>query len=133
MKMKMKPTENLSRNTQAVADTLDAMVKRELTTYSYSCSYHAGYLLDPSDPNTNMVTADDRMQLVDWCYGIVDHCRLSRETVASAMEMVDRFLSMPSNSANAARMSDEVLSDQSKFQLLTVAASYTPPSSSTRR
>eukprot|EP00984_Skeletonema_dohrnii_P016694 scaffold7463_cov76-Skeletonema_dohrnii-CCMP3373.AAC.4 len=85
-------------------------------------SYHEGYL-DSSDPN--MINAADRMKLVDWCYDIVEHCRYSRETVASAMEMVDRFLSMPSNSADAARVSDEALIDPSKFQLLTVAALYT--------
>ncbi|KAK1746085.1 cyclin family protein [Skeletonema marinoi] len=114
----MKPTENLSRNTEAVADSLAAMIKKELTTYS--C--YDGYL-NPSDPN--MITADDRKKLAGWCYGIVDHCNFSRETVASAMEMVDRFLSMPSNSADAARVSDEALIDQSKFQLLTIAALYT--------
>ncbi len=118
--MKMKPTETLPRNTQAVANTLATMIKSELTTYSRS--YDMGYL-DPSD--SNMVTADDRLKLVDWCYDIVDHYRYSRETVASAMEMVDRFLSMPSNSTDAARVSDEALSDQSKLQLLTVTALYT--------
>ncbi|KAK1734362.1 cyclin family protein [Skeletonema marinoi] len=117
MKMTMKPTENLSRDTEAVADSLSAMMKREFT--SYSC--YDGYL-NPSDPT--MVTADDRKKLVDWCYGVVDHCQLSRETVASAMEMVDRFLSMPSNSADAARVRNEALRDQSKFQLLTIAALY---------
>ena len=40
------------------------------------------------------------------------------------MDMVDRFLSMPSNSVDAARVSDEALRDQSKFQLLTIAALY---------
>eukprot|EP00985_Skeletonema_marinoi_P020945 scaffold12598_cov141-Skeletonema_marinoi.AAC.5 len=114
----MTPTENLSRNTEAVADSLAAMIKKELTTYS--C--YDGYL-NPSDPN--MITADDRKKLAGWCYGIVDHCKLSRETVASAMEMVDRFLGMPSNSADAARVSDEALVDPSKFQLLTIAALYT--------
>eukprot|EP00986_Skeletonema_menzelii_P007789 scaffold3103_cov132-Skeletonema_menzelii.AAC.9 len=80
--MKTKPTENLSRDTEAVADSLSAMIKRECT--SYSC--YDGYL-NPSDPT--MITADDRKQLVDWCYGLVDHCKckFSRETVASAMEM----------------------------------------------
>ncbi|KAK1746127.1 cyclin family protein [Skeletonema marinoi] len=112
---------NLSRNTEAVADSLAAMIKRELTT-SHSCSCHEGYL-NSSDPN--LITADDRMKLVDWCYDIVEHCRYSRETVASAMEMVDRFLGMPSNSVDAARVSDEALIDPSKFQLLTVAALYT--------
>jgi hypothetical protein len=82
---------------------------------------HEGYL-HPSDPN--IISADDRRKLVDWCYAVVDHCQLSRETVASAMDMVDRFLSMPSNSVDAARVSDEALRDESKFQLLTVAALY---------
>ncbi len=113
----MKPTDNLSRNTRAVADTLTAMMQSEFTSYSYNEEY-----LNPSDPT--MITADDRMKLADWCYNIVDHCRFSRETVASAMEMVDRFLSMPSNSVDAARVSDEALRDQSKLQLLTVAALY---------
>jgi hypothetical protein len=113
----MKPTETLSRNTEAVADSLAAMIKKELTIYS--C--HEGYL-NPSDPTT--ITADDRMTLVDWCYDVVDHCQFSRQTVASAMEMVDRFLSMPSNSANAAQVSDEAVRDQIKFQLLTIAALY---------
>jgi hypothetical protein len=40
------------------------------------------------------------------------------------MEMVDRFLSMPSNSLDVARVSNEALRDQSKFQLLTIAALY---------
>jgi len=119
--MSMKPTENLSRNTEAVADSLAAMIKRELTT-KYSCYDYDGYL-NPSD--RNMITAGDRKKLVDWCYGIVDHCNFSRETVASAMEMVDRFLGMPSTSVHTARVSDEALVDPSKFQLLTIAALYT--------
>mmetsp|Transcript_2136 Transcript_2136/g.3506 ORF Transcript_2136/g.3506 Transcript_2136/m.3506 type:complete len:334 (-) Transcript_2136:62-1063(-) len=113
----MKPTDNLSRDTEAVADSLSAMIKRECT--SYSC--YDGYL-NPSDPT--MITADDRKQLVDWCYGLVDHCKFSRETVASAMEMVDRFLSIPSNSTDAAQVCDEALRDPSQFQLLTIAALY---------
>ena len=116
--MKMKPTESLSRNTAAVADSLAAKIKRELTTLPLN---HEGYL-HPSNPN--MISANDRTKLVDWCYSVVDHCQLSRETVASTMDMVDRFLSMPSNSVDAARVSDESLRDQSQFQLLTIAALY---------
>ena len=112
----MKPTESLSRNTEDVADSLAAMIKREITTLN-----HEGYL-HPSEPN--MISAHDREKIVDWCYAVVDHCQYSRETVASAMDMVDRFLSMPSNSVDAARVSDEALRDQSKFQLLTIAALY---------
>jgi len=112
----MKPTESLSSNTEAAADTLAAMIKRELTVFS--CS---GYL-NPSDPT--MVTSYDRMLLVDWCYDVIDHCEHSRETVASAMEMVDRFLSMPSNSDEAAGIIEEALHNQRGFQLLTITALY---------
>ena len=119
----MKPTDHLHHlsrnNTEAVADVLAAMLEREFSTSS--CSSHGGYL-DPSYPTT--VTTGDRTKVVDWCYDIVDHCKLSRETAASAMEMVDRFLSLPSNSADAACVSDEALGDQSKFQLLTATALY---------
>ena len=116
----MEPTENLSRDTEAVADSLAAMIMRERT--NASCSYHEGF--NSSDPN--LITTDDRMALVDWCYSVVDHFQFSRETVASAMEMVDRFLSMPSSSADdAVRVAYEALRDQSKFQLLTIAALYT--------
>eukprot|EP00984_Skeletonema_dohrnii_P016337 scaffold7233_cov157-Skeletonema_dohrnii-CCMP3373.AAC.2 len=129
----MQPTDILSRDTVTVSDTLTAMIKREeerLTT-----SWHEGGYLDSSDPT--MITADDRKKLADWCYQFVDHCQLSRVTVASAMEMVDRFLSITrtststciSNSADAdaatvRAVSDEalILRDQSKFQLLTVTA-----------
>eukprot|EP00984_Skeletonema_dohrnii_P008988 scaffold3367_cov82-Skeletonema_dohrnii-CCMP3373.AAC.8 len=125
----MQPTQSLSRDTVAVADTLAAIIKREQLTTS---SWHDedGYL-NPSDPT--MITADDRNKLVDWCYHFVDHCQLSRVTVASAMEMVDRFLSTKStftstsNSADAGAVravSEEALRDQSKFQLLTVTSLY---------
>eukprot|EP00984_Skeletonema_dohrnii_P006384 scaffold2282_cov77-Skeletonema_dohrnii-CCMP3373.AAC.8 len=123
----MQPTESLSRDTVAVADTLAAIKREQFTT-----SWHDedGYL-NPSDPT--MITADDRKKLVDWCYHFVDHCQLSRVTVASAMEMVDRFLSTKStitsisNSADAGAVravSEEALRDQSKFQLLTVTSLY---------
>ena len=119
--MNMKPTAILSSNTDAVADSLSAMLKREQSTFS--C--HDGYINFFTNSDPNMITADDRRALVDWCYGIVDHCMFCRETVASAMEMVDRFLSVPSNSVDAARVSDEALRDRCKLQLLTVAALYT--------
>ena len=117
--MTMKPTKHLSRDTEAVADILAAMIERELS--SHSCSSRGGYL-DPSYPT--IVTTGDRTKVVDWCYDVVDHCKHSRETVASAMEMVDRFLSIPSTSDDAARLCDEALKDHSKFQLLAVTALY---------
>ena len=112
---------NLSQDTTAVADSLHAMIERELTIYSRHEHKDKGYL-NPSDPT--MITADDRMKLVDWCYSIADHCQHSRKTVSSAMEMVDRFLSTPSNSADTARVAYGAKRDPIKFQLLAITALY---------
>jgi hypothetical protein len=57
-----------------------------------------------------MITDADRKILVDWCYGLVDNCHFSRDTVAMAMQMVDRFLAVPSSTTDAAaRICDEAL------------------------
>ena len=128
----MKPTDSLSRDAVAVADTLAAMIKREKTISS--STWHEGGYINSSDPT--MTTADDRKKLVNWCYHFVDHCQLSRETVASAMEMVDRFLSTESksigDSASASAddadlvraVSYEAARDQRKLQLLTITGLY---------
>ena len=106
----MKPSENLSQDATAAANSLAVMIEKDRTVYK--CS---GYL-DPREPT--IISADDRMTVVDWCYGVVDHCQLSREVVAVAMGMVDRYLSMPS------KYGDEALRDQNKFQLLSITALY---------
>jgi hypothetical protein len=99
-------------------DCLSGILQKELAMFANSCK---GYL-DPSDPS--MITAADRMEIVDWCYHIVDSCQYPRDTVVMAMVMVDAFLSTPSSTADAARASDEALYSQNKFQLLTIAALY---------
>jgi len=110
--------EMANKAATVAADSLSIMIQKELTAYSSPCQ---GYL-DPSDPT--MITATDRKMVVDWCYGIVDHFNLSRQSVAMAMEMVDRFLDMPSFSTDAARVADGSLHSQGKFQLLAIAALY---------
>src|SRR6056300_1680873 len=116
-------TNTNSRDSTAAEDSLSATLKNELT--QYSCN---GYL-DPSDPT--MITAADRKKLVDWCYGVVDHYQLSREAVATTMEMVDRFISVSAGpfalwdvNSDVAKVGYNVLHCPSKFQLLTVAALY---------
>ena len=112
---------HLSYDATAIANApeiLSSILQKELVTLANSCNEY----LDPTDPS--MVTAADRMVLVDWCYNIVDNCQCPRDTVAMAMAMVDAFLSMPSSTADAARASDEALHSQNKFQLLTIAALY---------
>eukprot|EP00986_Skeletonema_menzelii_P006028 scaffold2273_cov72-Skeletonema_menzelii.AAC.9 len=119
-------TDSLSRDAVVMADTLTAMINREQTF-----SWHEDGYINPSD--ATMTTADDRKSLVNWCYLFVDHLQLSRETVASAMEMVDRFLSTAGKSASnsadadvvrAASVSYEAPRDQRKLQLLTITGMY---------
>ena len=103
----------------ATPEILSSILQKELvTSFANSCKEY----LDPADPS--MITAADRMALVDWCYNIVDNCQYPRDTVVMAMVMVDAFLSTPSSTADAARASDEALYSQNKFQLLTIAALY---------
>ena len=118
-----KPKETLSKDYAATAENLSTILKKELTYYA--CK---GYL-NSSDPT--MITAADRMIVADWCYGVVDHYQLSRETVANAMEMVDRFLSVSAGpsalwdiNSDVAKAGDNALHCHRQFQLLTVAALY---------
>ena len=120
-----KPSGTLSRDYAATAETLSAILKKEIAFARHACK---GYL-NPSDPS--MITATDRKELADWCYGIVDHYQLPRETVAIAMEMVDRFLSVSAGpfalwdvNSDVAKVGRNALHSQSMFQLLTVAALY---------
>ena len=136
MNMNMKPTAAeylVSRDTEVVAASLAAMIKRELNVNARSSSSsgsnsNGGYI-DPSD--LNMITASDRTKVVDWCHAVVDFFRClnyecKHQTVATAMELVDRFLSTSksSNSVDTSRVSGEALRDQCKFQLLAVTALY---------
>ena len=123
MTMSSSATKNLSRDAATVADSLSAMMEKELTVYS--CTGYLNMTQFHSPPNNSnsktmtMITSNDRMALVDWCYAVVDHCQYSRETVASAMDMVDRFLSIPSNST-----ADKALRSPDLLQMLVVTALY---------
>ncbi|KAL7533755.1 hypothetical protein ACHAXR_005435 [Thalassiosira sp. AJA248-18] len=102
----------------SISDTLSVMMRQECTTYlcrdylndddSNNNGHHNNHhssppscIRDYEDCSTidstrtvpTIITPDDRMKIVDWCYGIVDECKFDRETVAVAMNIVDRFMS----------------------------------------
>ena len=92
-----------------VKSEMIAMIDKERSTYhchDYLCSSNVE------------VTADDRQQLVDWCLAMVDTCSFQRETVAIAINLFDRFLSVPSEFASVA------LQDQREFQLVVLTSLY---------
>lgn len=75
------------------------------------------------------ITPADRMKLTDWCFAIVDRCRFQRETVATAMNLVDRFVGAPSASpagspAGSQDHDTEASFDRAAFQLVVVTALY---------
>ena len=104
----------LSWNETSVAESLAVMVQKETAVYNKRCDY----LGKPSCVK-GVVSEDDRTKMVDWCYKVVDTCQLERETVAIAMDLVDRFLS---NKSSTAAM--DVLGDRIQFQLLSLTALY---------
>ncbi len=121
---------------QHSVDSLYTMIMQEVA-YS-SCDYL--YTDDNSnevrdeDPDEctvsirRNITADDRTQIVDWCYDVIDLCQLDRETVAIAVHMVDRFMSnlcrLPSSGISPHFSYQEILYDRTKYQLLVVSALY---------
>ncbi|KAL7532472.1 hypothetical protein ACHAXR_009511 [Thalassiosira sp. AJA248-18] len=104
--------DSLSHDSATAAESLSVMMQKEQTIYK-SCDY-----LHPPMQDDTMITESDRTKLVDWCYSIIDHCEFERETVAIAMEMVDRFLSKPMS------ITQYMLCDRNQFQLLVMAALF---------
>jgi hypothetical protein len=48
-------------------------------------------------PPRFLVVHQDRMKIVDWCYRVIDHCKMDRETVTVEMDIADRFFSNQSS------------------------------------
>jgi Cyclin, N-terminal domain len=69
---------------EQVLDTVTAMRTQELTTYR-RCDY-----LDSQDGRLQTVLdASWRQRIVEWMYGVVDHCSLRRDSVATASVYLD--------------------------------------------
>lgn len=116
--MMKQSTSILQRDAVAVADVIAVMLQKEQTTYK-SCDYlRKSGSSEQHGVDAPKVNEADRTKIVDWCYSVIDQCQFERETVAIAMEMVDRFLSKPSDLARRA------LQDRMRFQLLAVSALY---------
>uniref|UniRef100_A0A7S3Q287 Cyclin N-terminal domain-containing protein n=1 Tax=Chaetoceros debilis TaxID=122233 RepID=A0A7S3Q287_9STRA len=102
-------------------DRLDVMKRQE-----QSSIYHISDCLSAqstrkaslsSSANTN---ADIwcRSQMVQWCYAVVDFVHFNRETVLSAMQLLDRFVS-----TNTSK-SINVIADRRQYQLAAMTALY---------
>jgi len=101
-----------------LAESISTMIEQESTTYCCSDYLNSDDENDHDSRAENKITPEDRMKIVDWCYGIVDGCEFKRETVAAAMNIVDRFMCASVPQARGA------LHHRGKYQLVAVTALY---------
>ena len=69
--------DSLTQDPDATAQSLGIMIQKEQQMFQ-----RGGYLNHSSSADAFEVTDSDRMEIVDWCYKIVDQCEFNRETVA---------------------------------------------------
>jgi hypothetical protein len=119
---------------QLTIDILCSMMVQEITR---SCCDYLNHgkdcidsqkLNDHENSSSQKLTAEDRAQIVDWCYGIVDVLQLARSNVAMAMSIANRFMSNP-NRLLVRQFTpylfspQEIMYDRTMFQLLAVSVS----------
>jgi len=95
-------------------ETIHAMRRQEELAYSVS-----DYLSCLPITNTALDTPVDascRLVMAKWCNEIADFCKYKRETVAIAMNCLDRFMSSPSGQG--------ILLDRNQYQLAAMTALY---------
>lgn len=100
--------------THQTMETIKAMRRQEELGYSV-CDY-LSYLPTATSALDTPVDASCRFAMAKWCNDIADHCKYEHETVAIAMNCLDRFMSTPSGK--------EILLDRNLYQLAAMTALY---------
>jgi len=104
----------MNTSVEQTLDTIHAMRRQEELAYSVS-----DYLSCLPETNAALETPVDatcRHVMAKWCNEIADFCDYKRETVAIAMNCLDRFMASPSGY--------EVLLDRNQYQLAAMTALY---------
>jgi len=126
------PTINLSpyMSIGIIADRLEVMQQKESTSYRWSDYIKDGapssssvlrrrcHKEDWEAPDRDTITRDCRTKLGEWCFQVSDLCKFQRETVATAMSYLDRFMGTSSPRARRA------MHDKKEFQLVAVTSIY---------
>jgi hypothetical protein len=114
-------------NTESQDDsiaTLQAMRRQEengyrcnAQTYAYqhSSQSQSQRFLHGAAHGPDAVDESCRTRMVDWCYQVVDFCKFNRETVAIAVNYLDRY----------AHTSPELMKDRKAYQLASMTCLYT--------
>ncbi|KAL3922904.1 MAG: hypothetical protein SGILL_001954 [Bacillariaceae sp.] len=105
----------MAASSEQTLETLQAMKSQEESAYGVS-DYLSAL---PQHVNTALDTPVDascRMVMAKWCCEIADFCNYKRETVAVAMNCLDRFMSTP--------VGQDILLDRNLYQLASMTALY---------
>jgi hypothetical protein len=103
---------NTTEQEQTIS-TIRVMRRQEETSYANS-DYLEGLPDVMSD--ADLIDSNCRSVMAQWCYQIVDFCNYKRETVATCMSNLDRFLATPEG--------HQVMLDRSQFQLAAMTSLY---------
>ena len=121
----------MSSCSSSTMETIQAMKRQEAT--EYQPRDYLGIMLRerPHQNRRNLADADFRTQMVIWCYNLVDLVELNRETVAIAMNVVDRFIAAKQEQHRRRRQQRKTphnsvayTVNRRTFQLTTLAAVY---------
>jgi len=104
----------MSASEEQNVETIHAMRRQE--ELAYSVVDYLSYLPETTTALDTPVDASCRCIMAKWCNEISDFCNYKRETVAIAMNCLDRFMSTPSG--------QEILFDRNLYQLAAMTALY---------
>ena len=105
-------------NTEQTLETIHVMRRQEESSYGVSdyLSNLPQHVTAPYSPLETPVDASCRFVMAKWCNEIADFCNYKRETVAIAMNCLDRFMSTPAG--------QQILFDRNLYQLSAMTALY---------
>jgi hypothetical protein len=106
-------------NTEQILETIHVMRRQEESSYCGVSDYLSNLPqhVTSSSPLETPVDASCRFVMAKWCNEIADFCNYKRETVAIAMNCLDRFMSTPAG--------QQILFDRNQYQLSAMTALYT--------
>jgi len=110
---------NPSSSIEQTLDTIKAMRRQEEQHYGQSVTDYLSDLptLARTSQDSEPVDESCRSVMGKWCNDIADFCNYKRETVAIAMNCLDRFMSTPKGQ-------QEILLDRNLYQLAAMTALY---------
>lgn len=100
---------------ESIVESIQVMLHQEVTCYATSDFLASAALRERA--SSIEIDSDCRSKMVAWCYQVVDFCSFNRESVAIAMNFLDRVLATPTGRP--------ILQDRAVFQLAAMTALYT--------